>query len=261
MENRNIICILLFCLLVMFDAGCSGTSAVSSTVPKKTVEPIKVEDKQSTKDDSIKKANIREEYGYKNGDSFLKKYKMEQPVKQIILVAQSDTKISDARLFLLAKDANGEWEETLNCQAYLGKNGIGKEREGDIKTPTGDFGMTMAFGAKDDPGSLIPYTKLTNSMYLCGDKEYYNQFIDINKVKHTCSGNSEHLLSYIPQYNYALVFDFNKENVYGKGSAIFLHCFGSNPFTMGCVAISEENMVKILKTVDTNARICIYSNK
>ena len=261
MKNRNIICVLLFCLLVMFDAGCSGTSAVSSTVPQKTVESIKVVDKQSTKDDSINKANIREEYGYKNGDSFLKKYKMEQPVKQIILVAQSDTKISDARLFLLAKNARGEWEEKLNCQAYLGKNGIGKEREGDVKTPTGDYGMTMAFGAKDNPGSLIPYTKLTNSMYFCGDKEYYNQFIDVSKINHTCSGNSEHLLSYIPQYNYALVFDFNKENVYGKGSAIFLHCFGSYPFTMGCIAIAEENMVKILKAVDANARICIYSNK
>ena len=121
--------------------------------------------------------------------------------------------------------------------------------------------MTMAFGAKDDPGSLIPYTKLTNTMYFCGDKEYYNQFIDVSKVKHTCSGNSEHLLSYIPQYNYALVFDYNKENIYGKGSAIFLHCLGANPFTLGCIAVSEENMKKILTTADLNSRICIYSNR
>ena len=119
----------------------------------------------------------------------------------------------------------------------------------------------MAFGAKEDPGSLVPYTKLTNTMYLCGDKEYYNQFIDVSKINHICSNNSEHLIRYIPQYNYALIFDYNKENVYGKGSAIFLHCYGSYPYTLGCISVAEENMIKILKTVDKNARICIYPGK
>ena len=201
------------------------------------------------------------DYGYRNGNKYLQQYQANSLVKQIILVEQSATEVNVAKLYLLAKDDRDGWQEILQCKAYLGKNGIDKTREGDIRTPTGDFGMLMAFGAKEDPGSLIPYTRLTNTMYLCGDKEYYNQFIDVSKVSHTCSGNSEHLLSYVPQYNYALFFDYNKENVYGKGSAIFLHCFGSYPFTMGCIAVAEENMVKILKTVDGHGRICIYSGK
>ena len=162
---------------------------------------------------------------------------------------------------MLTKNPEESWELALQCQAYLGKNGIDKTREGDRRTPTGDYGFLMAFGAKENPGSIIPYTKLTNTMYLCGDKEYYNQFIDVSKINHTCSGNSEHLLSYIPQYNYALFLDYNKEHTYGKGSAIFLHCFGNYPFTLGCISIAEENMVKVLRTVDANARICIYSAK
>ena len=80
-------------------------------------------------------------------------------------------------------------------------------------------------------------------------------------LNHICSNNSEHLIRYIPQYNYALIFDYNKENVYGKGSAIFLHCYGSYPYTLGCISVAEENMIKILKTVDKNARICIYPGK
>lgn len=204
---------------------------------------------------------LKKEYGYHNGDKYLAQYESKPLVRQIILVEQSATEVSVGKLYVLIKGEKGNWKEYLQCKAYLGKNGINKGREGDVRTPAGDFGMLMAFGAKEDPGSLIPYTKLTDTMYLCGDKEYYNQFIDVSKTNHRCSGNSEHLLSYIPQYNYALFFDYNKENIYGKGSAIFLHCFGNYPFTMGCIAVAEENMVKILRTVNGYGRICIYAGK
>lgn len=260
MYKNQLIYLLIFCVLIVFGIGCKGSHEIPLSSVPKTVKHNETKDKVLPKDANIQ-PKIKDQYGYKKGDSFLKKYRIEPSVRQIILVAQSDTIVSDAQLFLITKNTAGDWEEKLNCQAFLGKNGIDKTKEGDARTPTGDYGFIMAFGAKDNPGSLVPYTKLTNTMYLCGDKEYYNQFIDVSKVNHTCSGNSEHLLSYIPQYNYVLFFDYNKENVHGRGSAIFLHCFGNNPFTLGCIAVAEENMVKILKTVDKNARICIYSNK
>lgn len=200
-------------------------------------------------------------YGYGVGDEYLRKYCNEETVRQIILVEQSDRNISDGFLYLFCKDDNNHWKLALACNAFLGKNGIDKAFEGDKKTPTGDFGFLMAFGVKDDPGSLIPYTKITNTMYLCGDKEYYNQFIDTAKVNHICSSNSEHLIRYVPQYNYALFIDYNKDCIYGKGSAIFLHCTGNYPYTLGCISLSEEHMVKIIRLVDSNARICIYANR
>lgn len=240
--------ILLLTLFLSVEFGCGNINAkttaetnVANNVPVKTKQVIKTQ------------------FGYRKGDEFLAKYQDSALVKQIILVEQSEKEMSTGRLFLLSKNKSNEWQEELQCKALLGKNGIDKVREGDARTPTGDFGMLMAFGAKDDPGSVISYTKLTDTMYLCGDKEYYNQFIDVSKINHVCSNNSEHLIRYIPQYNYALFIDYNKENVYGKGSAIFLHCFGSYPYTMGCISVSEENMVKILKTVDVNTRICIYA--
>ena len=283
-------------ILLFAVVGCSSMSAnnkssgtVVSNVPVKTErnlqnqngntvstsKPVegKLKEKTENKNDadkaiSKKPASTTNEtqvakngLGYRNGDTYLTKYQDVAAVNQIILVEQSETGASAATLFLLDKNEKGEWQEQLQCKALLGKNGIDKVREGDVRTPTGDFGFLMAFGAKDDPGSLVPYTKLTNTMYLCGDKEYYNQFIDVSRLDHRCSGNSEHLLSYVPQYNYALFIDYNKERIFGKGSAIFLHCFGSYPFTLGCVSVAEENMVKILRTVDANARICIYPGK
>ena len=289
--NIIILTVLLFAVV-----GCSSMSAnnkssgtVVSNVPVKTERTLqnksgntvslskpeedKLKEKTENKNDADKAIAKKPEsttsetqvakngFGYRNGDIYLTKYQDVAAVNQIILVEQSEVEASAAILFLLAKNEKGEWQEQLQCKALLGKNGIDKVREGDAKTPTGDFGFLMAFGAKDDPGSLVSYTKLTNTMYLCGDKEYYNQFIDVSKLEHHCGGNSEHLIRYIPQYNYALFIDYNKERIFGKGSAIFLHCFGSHPFTLGCVSVAEENMVKILRTVDTNARICIYPGK
>ena len=254
----------LLTAILVFESGCGMASNSvpvnknGDTAPKQQTAITKnVEIKKpETKINDKEKANPV--YGYNNGDKYLAKYQNDFSVRQLILVEQSVSDNRSATLFLLSKNDHEDWRIALECKAVLGMNGLGKTREGDAKTPIGDFGMVKAFGVKDDPGSLIPYTKLTNTMYLCSDKEYYNQFIDVSKVNHTCSSKSEHLISYQPQYNYALFFDYNKENIYGKGSAIFLHCFGSYPYTLGCIAVSEENMIKILKTVDKNSRICIY---
>ena len=51
---------------------------------------------------------------------------------------------------------------------------------------------------------------------------------------------------------------WSADRKYKKGAAIFLHCTGSNPYTGGCVAVKEKYMKKIMKTVDKNAKICIY---
>ena len=193
---------------------------------------------------------------------FLVKYQDNSSVRQIILVEQSSTKKSEGTLTLFSKNLDtGKWKEILQCNAFLGVSGIDKTTEDDGKTPTGDFGILMSFGIKDNPGTSIPYTKLTDTMYLCHDREYYNQFIDTSKIAHRCSNGSAHLIDYGKQYNYAIMLDYNKERVFGKGFAIFLHCFGKTPFNWGSIAIEENNIVKILQNLDKNARICICHRK
>lgn len=190
------------------------------------------------------------------------KYIVKSKVKQLIFV--KCTGGSNATLLLYKKkDADDDddsdekiWERVLTCDAYIGQNGLGKKKEGDRKTPEGCFTITHAFGVKKDPGSKMDYLKLKDYHYWCGDEAHYNQLIDIRDYPHSCRG--EHLINYTKQYAYSMALNYNKKCVYGKGSAIFLHCFGYNPYTLGCIAVSEDNMKTILKTCADNTKICIY---
>ena len=186
--------------------------------------------------------------------TLLQKYEKNKKVNQIIFVKYLGKSKAEVILY---ERINGVFVQTLSCDGYVGKNGIDKIKEGDKKTPTGIYGFSKAFGIKKNPGSKIKYIKLNKYYYWSGDRRYYNQMIDIRKVKASRLG--EHLIDYKPHYNYALAIDYNKKGVYKKGSAIFLHCTGKNPYTAGCVAVKEKNMKKIIQTVDKNAKICIYS--
>ncbi len=174
------------------------------------------------------------------------------------LIAVKGTRGHEANVMLFEKSVeNGKtiWTETLCCDAFIGKEGLGKTKEGDNKTPIGDFGIITAFGIKQNPGTKLPYVDVTEDIYCCGEKDFYNQIIDIKEHPHQCEG--EHLIDYTPEYNYGFFVDYNKEGEAGKGSAIFFHCRGANTYTGGCIAVSEENMIKILKTVDSGTRIII----
>ena len=166
----------------------------------------------------------------------IQKYEKSEKVNQLIFVKYKGKSKAD---IILYKKVNGKFKKVFACAGYVGKNGINKKREGDKKT-----------------GSKIKYIKLNSYLYWSADRKYYNQMIDIRKVKASRAG--EHLIRYRPHYNYALAIDYNKKCIYKKGAAIFLHCTGSNPYTGGCVAVKEKYMKKIMKTVDKNAKICIY---
>ena len=186
-------------------------------------------------------------------DDILDIYQNEDSINQLLFVKYTGG--SKAKVILYNKD-NGKWKKILSCSGEVGKNGIDKQREGDKKTPTGIFNLTHGFGIKKNPGTKVPYVKVNNNLYWCGDQNYYNQLIDITEKPHHCTG--EHLIDYTQCYAYGMFLDYNKECTLGKGSAIFLHCKGNSGYTAGCVAVSQENMIKILRSVEPGAKICIY---
>lgn len=183
----------------------------------------------------------------------LDKYYNNKKVKQLVFVKYTGG--SKAKVLMYSKKAGG-WKCILECQGYVGQKGINKRKEGDKKTPTGVFNLTEAFGIKTNPGTSMPYIRINKHLYWCADKEHYNQLIDVRKTPHKCRG--EHLINYVPQYNYGMVLNYNSKNVYKKGSAIFLHCKGKRPYTAGCIAVSEKCMIKILKNAKSGTKICIY---
>lgn len=52
----------------------------------------------------------------------------------------------------------------------------------------------------------------------------------------------------IDPYNYGFVINYNTAAVPGDSSAIFFHV--SNCHTLGCIGVSEGNMVSILQWID-----------
>lgn len=154
------------------------------------------------------------------------------------------------------------YEAIFTCAGVIGKNGAGKMAEGDAKTPYGTFTVGNAYGIKDDPGSIIPYTKVTEDMYWRCDasKPDYNTLSYASGLPaDTDFSKDEHLMDYEGIYNYLLDIGYNSARVPYAGSAVFLHCMrNDNTPTRGCVAIPEEDMIKILRTIAPETQITIY---
>lgn len=151
-----------------------------------------------------------------------------------------------------------DWEQIVSCKAYVGENGLYKVKQGDRKTPVGIYNITMAFGRKKSPGTAgISYTRLNKYHYWSSEKPTYNQFVDVRTLHRTWM-RGEHLISYDPHYNYALAMDYNKKGTYLKGSAIFLHCYGTDAYTAGCIAVPQKDMKTIVQNTTEHTKICIY---
>lgn len=189
----------------------------------------------------------------------------EGPATGVDLAGQADQVVlveytggSNAELTAYEKDG-GAWKAVLSSSAYVGKNGIGKEVEGDKRTPVGTYNLTTPFGIKDDPGSPQDYLKVTKYHYWCGDSSspYYNQLVDERVVDRAHTSSDEYLINYRGVYNYCMFIDYNAEGVPHKGSCIFLHCTGSNKYTAGCVAVPEATMKKIIQWARPGAKIVV----
>ena len=166
-------------------------------------------------------------------------------VSQIIIVSVDEMGIIDATVSMHTKLENGVWVEDYNTPGQIGRNGLGKEKEGDGKSPIGVYHFTSAFGILPDPGvNVFDYLQVDESHHWVDDPEskYYNQCVSTNDVEPDWN-STEHLCKYVGDYNYSLSTSYNEECVPYVGCAIFLHCTVKDyrP-TSGCIAIPEEYM-------------------
>ncbi len=167
-----------------------------------------------------------------------------QYVNQVMVVAVSD----EGAKLCLYEHGHGRWNLVLETNAIVGKNGLGKTKEGDGKTPVGVFLFVEAFGILDNPGTKLEYTKVGKNHYWVDDSEsrYYNQFISIDEVQPDWV-SAEHIVEYGESYHYVLATSYNSERIPGVGSAVFLHCISKDmETTAGCVAIPEVYMKEIV---------------
>ena len=172
---------------------------------------------------------------------------------------------SAAWVALHKKDEKGRWQMIMTTPGAIGYNGLGKTKEGDLKTPIGSFHFDKAFGLADDPGCIVPYTKVNEDHYWSGDKRegmHFNELVNIKDCPGLDTERSEHLVEYKRQYQYCLNIDYNKECDKTAGYAIFLHCLGpKSQSTEGCVAIPEDQMKVVMENVTPDCIIVINTQE
>ncbi len=181
--------------------------------------------------------------------------------KQLFIVAGVGR--TTAWVSMHERDAEGKWQQVMTTPGFIGKNGLGKEREGDAKTPAGVYRFNKAFGIAPDPGCAIPYTQADENTYWSGDVRpgmKYNEMVDIRDLPGLDKEASEHIADYTVHYVYCLNISYNEAGIAGKGSALFLHCLGPmKPYTGGCVAIPQSKMHQVMQRVRPDCVVVIDS--
>ena len=160
-----------------------------------------------------------------------------EDAEQMLIVAAFSDEATDAWVSLHEKQSDGSWHMLMTSPGFIGKNGLGKTKEGDAKTPVGEYRFNRAFGIADDPGCAIPYVKVDEDIYWSGDQRegyHYNEMVSLKDLPGLDLEDSEHIIEYPYHYQYCLNISYNEECTPGLGSGIFLHCLApARPFTMG----------------------------
>ena len=186
--------------------------------------------------------------------------------KQLFVVACMGMDKTTASISMHERGDDGAWKQVLSTPGFVGRDGLvldkdHKEGAGGF-TPIGTYGFNKAFGIAPDPGCTgFEYVQVDDDIYWSGDDRpdhHYNEMVNIKDIPDLDMENSEHIVEYEYQYQYCLNISFNEDATPGKGSAIFLHCFGpTKPYTGGCVAVPEYTMQAVLRRVQKDCVVVI----
>ncbi len=163
----------------------------------------------------------------------------------------------DNELTFWEKAEDGSWQRRMETTCGYGANGLVLAEErvmGSKTTPVGAFPLTLSFGTGENPGTEMTYRQITEASYWSeAEDESFNTWVESETPV-----PGEHLIDYY-QYKYAVNIGFNLEDiVYSRGCAIFLHCKSTNSWnTAGCVSLSEEDMLSLLRMLRDGAYMII----
>ena len=173
---------------------------------------------------------------------------------QLLLVVGQPSPSTTVRIY--AFDKNGdEWTPPFSpLEGMIGRNGFaepGEKKEGDGMTPSGVYPLRRAFGSAPEIHTKLQYRQATTNDIWVDDPESldYNRWVAKDR---TDAASFEELRRKDGRYKYAVVIEYNTDPVVrGNGSAIFLHLWKKRGMpTSGCVAVAEEDLVRILEWLD-----------
>ena len=165
-----------------------------------------------------------------------------------------DVKGSFARMAWYVKKG-GAWQRVGEAsRVNVGRNGVGKEREGDGKTPSGVYPLEDVYGY-GRVATRMPFFLATPSIVCVDDpgSRYYNRIVDADRVVKDY-GSFEKMRRDDPLYATVVTVGYNPRRVPGKGSCIFLHVANGTKPTAGCVAMPAETLRRLVGWLDPKAR-------
>ncbi len=194
--------------------------------------------------------------------------------RQLVIVKTTDFTSVQGQLSLYEKDVStNRWQQKgSSFPITVGRNGVAwgaglhkpantegpRKREGDGKSPAGIFRIGMAFGSRQatDVGPLrVPYCQTNNNTFCVDDpaSKHYNRIVSTDTVRANWT-SAERML--IPDYDYGLVVEYNYPKALpNDGSCIFIHLWrGRQIGTAGCTAMSEGNLLRLLRYLDADKR-------
>jgi L,D-peptidoglycan transpeptidase YkuD (ErfK/YbiS/YcfS/YnhG family) len=187
----------------------------------------------------------------------------ELPSKQIIIAQSFKASRTTGILFGLSSIGD-KWNltyDTIDC--VFGKEGMispNNKKEGDLKTPSGQYLLGPVFGYKKNIKSALEFIELTENHYWIDDihSSLYNQLVC--EISPNVSG--EKMKRKDKLYKYGINIQYNANPIIkGKGSAIFLHIWrNSNTPTLGCIAISENNIKDLIEWVKVDSCTILIGN-
>jgi L,D-peptidoglycan transpeptidase YkuD (ErfK/YbiS/YcfS/YnhG family) len=175
-------------------------------------------------------------------------------IRQVVLVVNDERPNIPATVHALEEEAPGKWRDVFGpIDATIGKKGFappGKKRAGDGRSPSGVYELRRAFGYSPVE-CKIDYIHVTKEDIWVDDSEspYYNKIVKRKGIK---ASSFEEMKRDDHLYKYGIIIEYNTDPpVKRRGSAIFFHLWRApaSP-TRGCVAMSEENILKLISWLD-----------
>jgi L,D-peptidoglycan transpeptidase YkuD (ErfK/YbiS/YcfS/YnhG family) len=173
---------------------------------------------------------------------------------QVLLVVGEGSSKFTSILYVLEK-RNNAWRNAFPpLPALIGGKGFaqpGEKKEGDVKTPSGVFALKRAFGYAAKIDTRLSYRQAGADDIWVDDitSPDYNRWV---RKGETSAASFEVMKLHDDRYKCGIVVEYNTDPVIkGAGSAIFIHVRrGENIPTLGCVALSESDILKVLGRLD-----------
>jgi len=158
--------------------------------------------------------------------------------------------VSDVRVDSTRRILSHEGREIACLVGKGGPIAAEAKREGDGATPLGQWPIRTVLLR---PDRVTPLSLRVPWRWLRPDDGWSDDPADAaynRPVQHPHPRSAEWLWREDGAYDAIIVLGHNDSPpVAGAGSAIFLHCTASKPFTEGCVAIDRNDLLAILPTL------------